>query len=51
MCAGANSNDVIINNIDLLIIPLNKKITDGIIDNANALKTVFFLKQIIHIPQ
>ena len=50
-CAGAKSTDAIINNIDLLIIPLNKKITDGIIDNDTALKTVFLLKQMNHIAQ
>lgn len=51
MCVGANNIDEIINNIDLLNIPLNKKTTDGIIDSANALKTVFFLKHIIQITQ
>ena len=43
--------DDTISKIDLLIIPLNKNIIEGIIDNANALKTLFFLKQIIHIKQ
>ena len=33
------------------MIPLNTKITAGIPDNATALNTVFFLKQIIHITQ
>lgn len=51
ICAGAKSTDAIINNIDLLIIPLNKKITDGITDNDTALKTVFLLKQMNHIAQ
>lgn len=43
--------DAKINNIDLLIIPLNKNKIDGIIDSANALKMLSFLKQIIHIKQ
>ena len=43
--------DEIINNIDLLIIPLNRKMADGITDNAIALKNVFFLKHITHIKQ
>ncbi len=49
--AGEKNKAETINNIDLLIIPLNKKTTDGIIDNANALNIVFFLKQIVHIKQ
>ena len=48
---GANITDIIINNIDLLNIPLDKNITDGIIERANALKTLFFLKQTIQIKQ
>ena len=44
MCAGANNMDEITNRTDLLITPLNKNTTDGITDNANALKTVSFLK-------
>ena len=40
-----------INKIDLLIIPLNKNNTDGIIESANALKILFFLKHIIQIIQ
>ena len=51
ICAGANNSDATINNTDLLMIPLNRKITAGIPDSANALKTVFFRKQIIHITQ
>ena len=38
-------------NIDLLIIPLNRKIIDGITESANALKMLLFLKQIIQIRQ
>lgn len=48
---GANRIDAIINNIDLLIIPLNEKITNGITNNDTALKTVFLLKQKNHIVQ
>ena len=48
---GANSIDVIISNIDLLKNPLNKKITDGIMESVNALKTLFFFQQIIHMAQ
>ena len=48
---GANSTDVIISKIDLLITPLNKKITDGITESANALKTLVFFQQITHIAQ
>ena len=47
ICAGSNKIDEKINNIDLLIIPLNMKTNDSAIDNAKALKTVSFLKQII----
>ena len=38
--AGANSKADIIRHTDLLIIPLNKNITDGIIERANALKNI-----------
>ena len=51
MWLGAKIIANIINNIDLLIIPENKKITDGIIDNDKALKIVLFLKQTPHIKQ
>ena len=48
---GANNTDAIINSTDLLIIPLNKNNIEGIIESANALKTLFFLKHIIQIAQ
>ena len=48
---GANNTDAIINNTDLLIIPLKRNKTDGIIESANALKTLLFLKHAIQIAQ
>ena len=48
---GAKIIDEIISNIDLIIIPLNKNIIDGIIENDNDLKALSFLKQIIQIKQ
>ena len=48
---GINNTDAIINSTDLLIIPLNKNNIEGIIESANALKTLFFLKHIIQIAQ
>ena len=48
---GANITDEIINRTDLLIIPLNRNSTEGMPESANALKTLFFLKQTIHIAQ
>nr|WP_330381163.1 hypothetical protein [Agathobacter rectalis] len=42
---------MIINSTDLLIIPLNKNNIEGIIESANALKMLFFLKHIIQIAQ
>ena len=41
----------IINKTDLLIIPLNKNSIDGMTDSVNALKMLFFLKQITQIVQ
>ncbi|MGN1202475.1 MAG: hypothetical protein ACI4RF_04210 [Eubacterium sp.] len=40
-----------ISKTDLLIIPLNKNITDGITESAMARNTLFFLKHTIHIKQ
>ena len=51
ICVGANNNVAKISNIDLLIIPLNKNITDGMIESANALNTLFFFQQITQIIQ
>ena len=51
MWDGANIIAAKTNNIDLLITPLNIKTTDGIIESANALKTLFFFQQITHIAQ
>ena len=48
---GANNIDAIINSTDLLIIPLNKNIIEGMIESANALKTPLLLKHIIQIVQ
>ena len=48
---GAKIIDVIISSTDRLIIPLNRNSTDGIIESASALKTLLFLKQMIHIRQ
>lgn len=51
MWHGANIVAATISGIERIIIPLNKNNTDGIIDNANALNTPFFLKHIAHIRQ
>ena len=51
MWHGAKITTETTNNIDLLMIPLNKNISDGKTDNANARNTVFFLKQIIQMIQ
>ena len=50
-CIGANSNAEEISNIDLLIIPLNKNTTEGVMESANALKRLFLLQQTIHTMQ
>ena len=47
MCAGANSSAATISKIDLLIIPLIRKTTDGMTDRANALNMPFFFHQTI----
>ena len=47
MCAGANSSAATVSKIDLLIMPLIRKITDGIMDRASALNTPFFFQQTI----
>ncbi len=41
----------IIKSTDLLIIPLKRNITEGIIDKLKARKTLFFLKHTAHITQ
>ena len=51
ICIGANNNDEKISSIDLLIIPLNKNTTDGVMESTNALKRLFLFQQIIHIMQ
>ena len=51
MCAGANSNAKIIRRIDLLSTPLNRNITEGIMESAKALKTVFLFQQTIQSTQ
>ena len=51
MWLGANSTAAIISGIDRIMTALNKNSTDGMIDNASALKTLLFLKQTAHIAQ
>ena len=51
MWLGAKRTADMINGIERPIIPLSKKIVDGIMESESALKTPFFLKQIIHIRQ
>ena len=48
---GANTMAAIISSTDLLAIPLNRNMIEGIIDSDSALKTLLFLKQISQIKQ
>ena len=47
ICAGANSSAATVSRIDLLIMPLIRKTTDGKMDRASALNTPFFFQQTI----
>ena len=48
---GANNTDATISSTDLLMIPLNRNKTDGIMESASALKPLFFLKHITQTAQ
>ena len=47
MCDGANSSAATVSRIDLLIMPLIRKTTDGMMDRANALNILLFFQQTI----
>ena len=51
MCTGANSSAATVSKIDLLITPLNRNTTDGMVDRVNALNIPFFFQQTIQRTQ
>ena len=51
ICDKENIIEQIISSIEQSIIPLNRNISEGIIESDNALNTLFLFQQIIQIIQ
>lgn len=51
ICDKENIIEKIISSIEQSIIPLNRNISEGIIESDNALNTLFLFQQIIQIIQ